>query len=165
MESFKCPVCGKPGIPDFHKENVVCPQCKSDLSIYRVVDQIPSAKGKNVWKPISAVAILAAAVCAFFLFTNKPKADENQTNDAIDLLQTEIAMLRDSVNVLSSHLDEIKQQPQHAGVFNYIVRRGDSYWSISEKLYGTGTKAKQIAAQNGRTIQTALYVGDTLKIE
>ena len=31
---IKCPIRGKNGIPDFHKEDVVCPCCGSDLSVY-----------------------------------------------------------------------------------------------------------------------------------
>lgn len=69
MENHKCPVCRKPDIPNYHEEDVVCPQCKSDLSIYRVIDQIPSSSGKNIWKPMSAVAILAAADMGFPLVT------------------------------------------------------------------------------------------------
>lgn len=52
-ENTKCPVCGKTGIPDFLNEDVKCPCCGSDLSIYRVIEQIPEEGHKtNIWKPI-----------------------------------------------------------------------------------------------------------------
>lgn len=61
-ENTKCPVCGKTGIDDYLNKDVKCPCCGSDLSIYRVIEQIPEEGHKtNIWKPISAVAIIAAA--------------------------------------------------------------------------------------------------------
>ena len=33
-----CPICNKIGIKDFLKEDVVCPCCGSDLSVYRKID-------------------------------------------------------------------------------------------------------------------------------
>ena len=66
MAEIKCPVCGKVGIPDYHSEDVKCPCCGSDLSIYRVIDNIPEEGQKtNIWKPISAVAIIATAEIGF----------------------------------------------------------------------------------------------------
>ena len=35
-----CPVCGKAGIPNYHNHDVVCPQCNSDLSVFRQIDQL-----------------------------------------------------------------------------------------------------------------------------
>ncbi|MDE7392943.1 MAG: hypothetical protein K2M80_00510, partial [Muribaculaceae bacterium] len=35
-----CPVCGKAGIPNYHSHDVVCPQCNSDLSVFRLIDQL-----------------------------------------------------------------------------------------------------------------------------
>ena len=32
-----CPVCGKAGIPNYHSHDVVCPQCNSDLSVFRQI--------------------------------------------------------------------------------------------------------------------------------
>lgn len=158
MKNIKCPVCGKPDIADYHKEDVVCPQCKSDLSIYRVIDNIPSSGKSNIWKPISAVAILAAAVCGFLLLNSKPDTPPSRPND------TEIIALRDSISALTAQLKEKDHSRLSVSSFNYVIRRGDSYWSISKKFYGTGTKAEEIANLNGQTLESPLIVGDTLKI-
>lgn len=159
METTKCPVCGKPGIPDYHNEDVTCPQCKSDLSIYRVIDKIPEEKtGFNIWKSISAVAILATAVCGFFLFqniNNGKQKDDVEKNDAM------IAQLQDSITTLKTDLQELNSTP---APYIYIVRKGDSYWSISKKFYGTGTRYEEIAEKNNRTKKTPLEIGDTIKI-
>ena len=158
MSTNKCPVCGKPDIPDYHKEDVTCPQCKSDLSIYRIIDKIPEEKsGFNIWKAISAVAILATAVCGFFLFQNRHSGVVN-TKDNSTLV---INQLRDSISVLEAKL---KEPENTTAAYNYIVRKGDSYCLISSRIYGDESHAEEIASNNHRTLQTPLYVGDTIKL-
>lgn len=43
-----CPVCGKTGIPNYHSHDVVCPQCNSDLSVFRQIDQLPDEQAPQV---------------------------------------------------------------------------------------------------------------------
>jgi LysM repeat protein len=157
--NIKCPVCGKVGIPDFHSEDVKCPCCGSDLSIYRKIDAISEdGNGLNIWKPISAVAIIAAAVLGVLLLTNKPQVS---TSD-----MAEIAQLKDSISILNEQISQKSSvNTQYALDYKYVVRKRDSYWSISKKFYGVGTRAEEIAQNNGRTLDTPLHIGDTLKIK
>ena len=101
-DEIKCPVCGKVGIPDYHAEDTVCPQCGSDLSIFRVIDQIPQVdvKKRNVWMPIAAVAILTTAVLGGVLLFQDPKVP------TIEDQSDRIVCLQDSINVLKSRLEE-----------------------------------------------------------
>ena len=158
-ESTKCPVCGKAGIPDFLNEDVKCPCCGSDLSIYRVIEKIPEDGHKfNIWKPISAVAFIAAAGLGVMLYTQKPAAQTTPTE--------EYTQLKDSIEVLNNQLAQskaINEQPNSE--YKYAVLRGDSYWSISKKFYGTGARANEVAKYNNRTIDTPLIIGDTLIIK
>ena len=158
-ENTKCPVCGKTGIDDYLNKDVKCPCCGSDLSIYRVIEQIPEEGHKtNIWKPISAVAIIAAAGLGVMLYTQKPSVPTT--------VNEELAQLRDSVEVLNTQLAQSKDlSVQPSSNYKYVVLRGDSYWSISKKFYGTGTRAEEIAQQNDRTLDTPLIVGDTLIIK
>ncbi len=158
-ENTKCPVCGKTGIDDYLNNDVKCPCCGNDLSIYRVIEQIPEDGHKtNIWKPISVVAILVAAGLGMMLYTQKPSVPISVTE--------ELAQLKDSVEVLNAQLAQsnaISVQP--SSNYKYVVLRGDSYWAISKKFYGTGTRAEEIAQQNDRTLDTPLNVGDTLIIK
>jgi len=158
-ENIKCPVCGKTGIPDFLNEDVTCPCCGSDLSIYRVIEQIPEEGHKtNNWKLISAVAILVAAGLGVMLFSQKNAVPSSVTE--------ELSQLKDSVEVLNAQLAQSKTvSEQLSSNYKYVVLRGDSYWSISKKFYGTGTRANELAKHNNRTIETPLIVGDTLIIK
>lgn len=159
-QEIKCPVCGKVGIPDFHREDITCPCCGSDLSIYRVVDQIPEPKEhKNIWKPVATVAIVAAAALGLCLVFQKPSSDVTTGNQ-------EVAVLKDSVATLNEQLAQAKKQPAEstASFYSYKVKKGESLWSISRKFYGTGAKAEDIAQDNGLTLNATLLIGDTLKI-
>lgn len=159
MAEIKCPVCGKVGIPDYHSEDVKCPCCGSDLSIYRVIDNIPEEGQKtNIWKPISVVAIIAAAGLGLLLFTQKPDAPATPI--------AEITQLKDSIEVLNNQLAQTNNATsQISSGFKYVVSKGDSYWSISRKFYGNGSYHAEIAQMNDRTLDSPLMVGDTLIIK
>ena len=163
-DEIKCPVCGKVGIPDYHAEDTICPQCGSDLSIFRVIDQIPQGevKKRNVWMPIAAVAILTTAVLGgIMLFQNsKVPVVEDRSN--------EIACLQDSIKTLKAQIETTTPMPdtplQSVG-FKYVVGKGDSFWSISKRFYHTGTRYEEVAATNGLDSNSKLNVGDTIIIK
>lgn len=161
-DEIKCPVCGKVGIPDYHNEDTVCPQCGSDLSIFRVIDQIPQPveKKKNVWMPISAAAILVAAVCGGILLFRPTKVVQIETQNE------QIAMLQDSIGRLNAKLEVAAQVPTtQSNEFKYVVRKGDSFWSISKRFYHTGTRYEEVAAANGLDSKSKLTVGDTIIVK
>lgn len=164
-DEIKCPVCGKVGIPDYHAEDTVCPQCGSDLSIFRVIDQIPQGdvKKRNVWMPIAAVAILTTAVLGgimLFHDSNVPAAEDRSSK---------IACLQDSIKTLNAQIETTKAStldtPSHSEGFKYVVRKGDSFWSISKRFYHTGTRYEEISAANGLDSNSKLNVGDTIIIK
>lgn len=43
-----CPVCGKKHIPNYKEQDVVCPQCNNDLSVFRQIDQLPDGQAPEV---------------------------------------------------------------------------------------------------------------------
>ena len=43
-----CPVCGKTHIPNYKEQDVVCPQCNSDLSVFRQIDQLSDEEAVEV---------------------------------------------------------------------------------------------------------------------
>lgn len=161
-DETKCPVCGKVGIPDYHNEDTVCSQCGSDLSIFRVIDQIPQPveKKKNVWMPIAAAAILVAAVCGGILLFRAPKVVQEESQNE------HIAMLQDSIGRLNAKLEVVAQAPlTQSNEFKYVVRKGDSFWSISKRFYNTGTRYEEIAAANGLDCRSMLTIGDTIIVK
>ncbi len=47
--------------------------------------------------------------------------------------------------------------------FNYIVKKGDTLWSLSQRYLGSGSKYKEIQVLNALNSDT-IYVGQTLRI-
>lgn len=151
-----CPICGKNGIPDYHKKDVVCPCCGSDLSIYRVVDGIPDGKSKTYWIAGAIASCCAAIVLASILIFHKPNVSASD-----DML-----VWRDSVELLKEQISIICAEENTEDIgFQYVVRKGDSFWKISQRMYGTGTKASAVAEMNHMSLQDVLNVGDTLIIK
>lgn len=166
-EEIKCPVCGKAGIQDYHSEDIICPCCGSDLSIYQLIDQIPEKSGNKsslVWKSVAGIACVAAIVLSFTIINNRKE---------YSYAKTEYAQLQDSVVVLNGQIvslnDKLKNASANTPVVvghKYVVRKGDSLWKISSRLFGTGTKYKEIASWNNIDVaQPSITPGDTLIIK
>lgn len=164
-EEYQCPVCGKVGIPDYLSQDTTCPCCGSDLSIFRVIDQLPQTarNRRNIWKPIAAVAIVAAVVMGSFLtFQNRGTSINNQERENISKVES----LQDSISILNAKLDSAValNTTQNNGI-QYVVKKGDSFWSISRRIYGTGTRYEEIATANGLDINSPLHQGDTIIVK
>ena len=163
---IKCPVCGKVGVPDYHAKDVVCPQCGSDLSVFRLIEQIPQGgiKKSNVWMPIAAVAILTTVVlgCIMSFQNSKESVEESRLKDNVACLQDSIKTLNAQLETTMGALLDVQSQPVG---FKYVVRKNDSFWSISQRFYNTGNRYEEIATANGLNINSILNVGDTLIIK
>ncbi len=162
METTKhiCPICGKP-IPDYHNQDVICPACNTDLSIYRAIDGIPEKTLWYGWLYIAIVALVATIAITTTLFVVS-KAHKEQ----VEQLTAENTSLKADIAQLTLSLSEqSKAEEQSLTAFPYIIRKGDCLWLISKRLYGTGKQVQQIAEDNGITIATPLNIGDTLLIK
>lgn len=148
------------GIPDFHKEDVICPQCGSDLSIYRVIDSIPSNSSKRIiWK--LTAAFVAAVAITLAIFLEKSRQEFATATTRTNILVDSVSYLKKQLKVSAI----IKESGENTPGFTYIVRRGDSFCRISKKFYGTEQNANNIAKNNSKEITDDIYVGDTLYIK
>lgn len=170
-EQIKCPVCGKAGIPDYHKEDVVCSCCGTDLSIYKLLSDsqeksTPNNKNSKVWK----IATAASAAIAIAVIVVSCILRQIDISNAPSELKKENTLLRDSVATLASKLEEadkeiaslekqIEKAPSSENI--YIIKKNDSPCKISRKLYGTESRYKEIEA----IITKQLQPGDTLKLK
>lgn len=171
--SIKCPVCGKEGIPDFHKEKVVCPCCNADLSVYHNIyaaitkddekgEKSPRRNRSVVIAACVAVVCIAALCCQLVAGLHT-----RHEHDAVvaDMLRT-----IDSLNVqaacLSARLENAEDSENIEGevFFFYVVQQGDSFRRISRHLYGTEERYKEIMTLNQQTESHILHPGDTIKI-
>lgn len=59
---------------------------------------------------------------------------------------------------------QVKKTVQKEETINYVVKRGDTLWAISEKYLGSGTKYSQIAQENNIKNPDLIYPGQVFKI-
>lgn len=167
-EVGKCPVCGKVGIPDYHKENVVCTCCGTDLSIYKMlsdsqVNNTPQGPNCKWWKITTAGMTVVAIIAITIVFckeTNKSQVIDESYKGRIAGLTDSIQVLSEQLNLASLEIVNLKQQSKMSGLV-YIVQKNDSPCRISRKLYGTESRYKEIEA----IIAKPLQPGDTLIIK
>ena len=162
-EEVKCPVCGKAGIKNYHNEDIVCPCCGSDLSIFRVIDKIPgkSSKVNLIWKTFSGAICILAVVLSVTIFNLR---------HSIECSENELSQVRDSVmmmeNTISDLNNKLKQKNQISNQYHkHIVLPGDNLWKISRRFYGTGKRYTDIAKWNKMSIDDNIAPGDTILIK
>lgn len=157
METTKCPICGSPGIPDYHKEKVTCPHCGSNLEIYCTISEFSKEEAEKYGKSIKKykvlsvllpviVAVLATCTCAALW-------PSNSGNDNSQIIEKDkiISQLRDSVSGLQSQVQKTASVQKNS--IQYVILRNDSPWGIVRKFYGYRkdweSVAQKIAEDNG----------------
>ena len=158
MSDFKCPVCGHPGIPDYYNEDVVCPNCNSNLGIYKSLNTIAKGnhesggqtqKYKNLAMVLSALTVLLLGVLAFVYINKDTNPQVVETSDA------KVKELRDSISTLYALIESQNTEMSNSKsqFIEYTVISNDSPWGIVRKFYGNRvdweTISRQIAEANG----------------
>ena len=202
VDSTKCPVCGRKDIPDYHRGDVTCPECGSNLRVYRILDNIEQdSKAKSsVWKPVALLSLLAALVFALLYFTkgSSPTVDaqriaqledsiaslnERLSGKALPVETADIAVNSDNKEQSKPAVD-IKEESTEAqttaddgitapndlvtvknGKKYYVVKKGDTLWRISNKLYKGKVSDTEIAKMNGRKVTDPLEIGEELVVK
>lgn len=172
MKDIVCPICGKNGIPDYHSQDVVCPCCGSDLSIYRLVERIETESKSQVTvekKPRNTgLYIMGALAAVFLVIAGFSFMRSLAYSSELKTVQLENTVLLQTNKELEKALSDTPKPGAENVVepsFRYIVREGDSFWTISRKLYGTGSRYKEIAEANNLDVNSVLNVGDELIIK
>lgn len=172
----KCPICGKEGIPNFRKEDVVCPCCNSDLSVYHKIDSIidtdcPNNKTKKYRVLISVLGIFFIIVIGICVWLFIMMANNSESNRVL-ALEKEVACLKDSINSLNQIVVQLNKpiDSMEDGIVDnspvelYIVKRGDSFCKISKNILGSESRYREIINLNNLNVSTVLHEGDTLKL-
>ena len=168
MDRTKCPICNKAGIPDFMNEDVVCPCCNSNLSIYRKIHLSAtnrSVGSNNKWSLIAAIFIaVLCCVIAYWEYDSHSHTQEQLASIKGQMAQKDarVIQLTDSIEVLSNlvehNQDTLKDPLWH------VVKPGDSFCKISQMVYGTERQYKTIIKLNGLSDDIILHPGDSIRI-
>ena len=162
MDEKKCPICNAPNIGDYTNEHIVCRVCNTDLSVYMQLNQFKGVVRKTSllkrWLYVSCI-LGVFVTCGLCAYGGHQIENYQQTiNDAHDT----ISALKDTIKVQSQ--TTIALEEQNVG-FKYTVRKGDSFWYISKKIYGTGIYAIKIATDNNMNVDDSIHMGDILIIK
>lgn len=178
-ELIKCPVCGNgKDMPDYHKEDVICPCCGTDLSIYRLLTENQEhstrvlaesqvhyvqekANGKK-WKIATAASAAVAIASIALLCVPKFQGRNTTLSDDTTFLKDSVSRVLSELDMANKEIADLKEQLSSKVLNNvYIVKRNDSPCKISRKLFGTESRYKEIEA----IITKPLQPGDTLYIK
>ena len=167
-ESITCPVCGKVGIPDYHKDEVVCPCCSTDLSIYKMLADSQSAHTTKEtkdrkWKIATAASATIAIALLVFLASKQTVTvnDDTELKEKVVMLNDSIQKIQNNLNLAYQEIEDLKKTTSNKSDNFYVVRKGDSPCLISRKLYGTERRYKEIEA----IVNKPLQPGDTLYLK
>lgn len=168
-KTIMCPVCGKEGIPDFRKEDVVCPCCGSDLSVYRKLDGLitisdkvckPRGKSTMYWGLVVLLVVCSVCVVLKLLIVKKQVFKQEPT----EYVNKQIKLLNDSIVKLNKKIESLSPDTMCIKDNIYVVKKGDSFCKISKKILGSEKYYFRIAELNKLQETSILYVGDTLKM-
>ena len=189
MSNNICPVCGNQGIPAYHKEDVICPRCGSDLSIYRMVSNIAEANCNTLapnkrYKRLAIIVPLIILLVSYFPIYSllKQKSDLEISLQGKD---KEITMLEDSIKTLEIQIlmkkaellakktEILIPQPTSSTYTEYVVVYNDSPWKIVRKFYGVGDDWEEISKKiaidnhmwdNDKAMWKQIHPGQVIKI-
>jgi len=161
--NYNCPICNKAGLPDYTKNNVVCPQCNSDLKAFMLLNSISKPnKSKIGTYLIIGVSLLSIVFLGLFLKSNSDKkeliAKNVVLNDSISKMQI--------VDVAKETKEEIQPiaEKQEATI-KYVVKKGDYPYKIAQFFYNDGSKYTLIETDNNLEQPYTLKVGQILTIK
>lgn len=163
-----CPVCGKPGIPDYLSNDVVCPQCGSDLSVYKMLHENHERGTGRKWLWLIPIIALAIALVVLGVFSYRQCNALSSVKHENREIKRKLAVAKDSITSLKVQLRTSSvvtpKYDQNKNKEIYIVRQGDSFWKISQHFFKRGAMASRIARDNKKQLSDVLFVGDTLII-
>ena len=162
--SHNCPICNKAGLLDYTKNNVICPQCNSNLKVFSLLNSISKSQSSKIERSlIIGISILLIALLGLFL----------KSNSARNELYTRNVILNDRIaKIQSIKIADGKGEPlthpiagKQDVIIKYKVKKGDYPYKIAQFFYNDGNNYKQIEADNNLEKPYTLKVGQVLDIK
>ncbi len=159
---MECPVCNHPGLPDYHSVPSVCPNCRSDLKGFLLINQVEQESGSKLnrlkWIYAGIIFILIISLLgSIFLLSARSKHDSGvaiQQNDSTEYYSKLVKDLS----------QELSDKPKTADVY-YIIKKDDNLSEIAKLFYNDGSRTEQIMTDNNLQKGYNLLPGDTLIIK
>lgn len=169
--NMDCPVCNISGLPEGTME---CPGCKSDLTAYRVLDELEqsiSKKSKTInWLVIAVVLLLLASAITVFWVQQSDGSGSGSKNEYIH----QITQLQQTKEVIEQRADSLNQALAACNqgmlgavkekVVEYTVKPGETLCQIARKFYGDCVYYHKIIIDNKIDKPNMIYPGMVLQL-
>jgi len=169
---MECPVCNASGLPDNAKK---CTKCNSDLEAFLLTQKInKSTRNRLNFGIIAAtlfVILLIVWIISLTIQTNTDEKDSGVTevqefsgiNAELENVKNENIKLKAENSELSQKLTEATT-PEPRREETYIIKEGETLFSIARKIYGNGLKYVDLAKDNNIQEPDKLIAGNKLII-
>lgn len=165
-----CPVCNSSGVTDESKK---CPHCNADLEAFQLTRKIEkSSKNNLLFGWIAAILFFCALIVLIVFFVMTPTANQPSEKDSQELtqLKTELDKTQKQNEALliknkelTSQLDKkVEEKAKREKI--YVVKAGESLFTIARKVLGNGYKYTDIAKDNNISDPDILITGQKLVI-
>ncbi|QDZ40262.1 LysM peptidoglycan-binding domain-containing protein [Euhalothece natronophila Z-M001] len=164
-QSLSCPVCGHPDVQESK-----CSNCGTDLSVYRMLAELPSQEANAVetqklpwrWITVALGLILVVGITSPVLWAYGRELLISQLNSRVAEQQQEItgklSRISQQQQELSEMLEEVAREQnlistlqgdfEGCGGFYYTIERGDTLTGIARRFYGDTGSLELITSKN-----------------
>jgi cell division protein FtsB len=164
-----CPICNSSGIADESKN---CPHCNADLVAFQLTKQIEkTGKGRLLFAWIASILfILVLLVLIFLMLVPKSNVPSEKDTQELAQLKTELDIAQKQNESLLTKNNELKAQIGKQAEETasrekvYVVRSGETLFSIARKVLGNGYKYQDIAKDNNISNPDIITIGQKLVI-
>ncbi len=159
-----CPICRKKGIGDFTKEETSCPQCDSDLSVYKHIQDLEGIKSGKKKLAVPSMVILVIIIAVAAVLVNSEKSATKDLNASMIELQSQLNDEQFKSDDLQSTVKVLRDSLSLPRFITYEIQKGDNPWIIAKRFYGNPLKYKMIQEDNNLDQNSKFYPGLILKI-
>jgi len=168
---MNCPVCNASDLPDGTKK---CPHCESDLEVFQMTRRIAKSR-TNLVSVTVIIAVLLLAMLGYWLW-NGPGRSQSEKKASLEAvtenenLKAELQKVKGEHSELLQEVSELKKAASTVKAEakkrtkEYVVREGETLFSIARKVYGNGFRYEDLARDNGLDDPAHIFSGQKLII-
>jgi len=163
---MNCPICQKPGLPDYKAKPTICPQCNSDLKGFTLIYQAKTIRKKNrkhfrLFYLTTSLVFLLIVFGLIFI----PLRSKFQSNSIVQIHDS-LTQVKEQLSQKAEELEQVKVllQERAGTLVKYIVKPGDNLSRIAFFFYGNWEMYKKIEKDNNLLSGSVIFPKDTLLI-
>jgi nucleoid-associated protein YgaU len=162
-----CPVCNKTGLPDFKTEEVICPQCNSNLKAFKLLSGMSARRpGSNkAYVYIGTISILVVILLWQILRNNTHPSSQGELSQAPQIVSFDSTKAyKERIRELEDSLSA-KNSVQGVATVSYSIKKGDCLSKIAQMFYNDWRRFDEIEKINNLVKPYNLRVGQIIKVK